>query len=160
MIFAIGLFATIVVRALTSERPIKNTLQEKPTASEAKRPRGDDPPNSPSADFAALINAIAAEGRAYRAEEQSEDRGKTFRDWVTIGLLIATTAGIYWQISELIKVYGPIKEQADAAANQIQRMDKQLGLMQASSTRPMFKSVSVKICPPPPRFRPTPLITR
>jgi hypothetical protein len=100
---------------LTSERPTKNSAQQKPSASEAEWPCRDDKPNRPSPDFAALINTIAQEGRAYRSEEESEDRGKRFRDWITIGILVATTGGIYWQISEMIKVYGPIKAGADAA---------------------------------------------
>jgi hypothetical protein len=138
MIFAIGLFATIVVRAITSERPIKDAAQQEPATSNAERPSGDNEPNRPSSDFAALIDAIAAEGRAYRAEEQSEDRSKKFRDWITIGLLVATTAGIYWQISEMIKVYGPIKDgaeaaktQAGAAAGQVTVMQGQLAEMKA-----------------------------
>jgi len=117
--FGIVLLAVAVVAILasiwiTSERPTKDAAQQE-LASEAERPRGDDEPNRPSADFAALIHAIADEGGANRAEEKREDRGKKFRDWIIVTLLIATIAGIYWQIYEMNKVYGPIKEQADAA---------------------------------------------
>jgi hypothetical protein len=54
-------------------------------------------------ELSALIDAIKDEGRAYRKEEQREDRGKRFREWVTIGLITLT------------KVYEPIREQAEAA---------------------------------------------
>jgi hypothetical protein len=115
IIFAVGVFATIVVRALTSERPLKNAPQQEPGGGEAERPRRDHEPNGPSADFAALIHTIAREGAANRAEGNAEDKGKKFRDWITILLLIATTGGVYWQIHEMIKVYEPIAEQAQAA---------------------------------------------
>jgi hypothetical protein len=69
----------------------------------------------PSADFEALIKAISVEGRANRAEEKREDRGKTRRERATIFLLALTCGAILWQVHEMIKVYGPIKDQADAA---------------------------------------------
>jgi hypothetical protein len=114
MIFAIGLFATIVVRVLTSERPTENTVQQEPTAGEA-RPRGDDEPNSPSADFAALINAIATQGGANREEEKREDNGRKFREWLTIILLMATVYLLNTQVTEMRKVYDPITRQAETS---------------------------------------------
>jgi hypothetical protein len=69
-------------------------------------------PSSP--DVAALIEALKAEGRANRGEEDREDRGKRRREWITIGLLLATFLAICWQVSEMIKVYGPIHDQAVA----------------------------------------------
>lgn len=68
-----------------------------------------------SPDFKALIDAIRREGRAYRKEEQREDRGKKFREWVTIALIALTFAAVCYQVYEMIKVYEPIKEQAEAA---------------------------------------------
>jgi hypothetical protein len=68
-----------------------------------------------SANFAALIGAIRNEGSAERAEEQREDRGKRFREWTTIVLIAATLIAVCWQVHEMIKVYQPIKDQADAA---------------------------------------------
>jgi hypothetical protein len=62
-----------------------------------------------------LIHAIAHEGEANRAEGKAEDRGRKFRELITILLLIATTLGVYWQIHEMIKVYEPIAEQAHSA---------------------------------------------
>lgn len=104
---------------LTSERPIKDAVQQEPATGNAERPRGDNELDSPSADFAALINAIAREGAANRSEEKREDSGKKFRDWITIILLIATTGGIYWQIHEMIKVYGPISDQGRSLRQQV-----------------------------------------
>jgi hypothetical protein len=45
-------------------------------------------------------------------EEVREDRWESFREWVTVALLVATTTGVFWQVHEMIKVYGPIKDQA------------------------------------------------
>lgn len=70
---------------------------------------------SPSSDFAALIHTIEKEGIAYRKEEQREDRGKKLREWVTIGLIALTFGAVCWQVHEMIKVYEPIREQAEAA---------------------------------------------
>jgi hypothetical protein len=78
-------------------------------------PSGLDKPHRPSADFAALIDAITAQGQANRQEEQSEDRAKTFREWLTIPLLIGTVILLRYQVEEMKKVYDPIKGQADAA---------------------------------------------
>lgn len=64
--------------------------------------------------IAALIEALQAEGRANRREEEREDRGKRLREWTMIGMLAATLFAILWQVHEMIKVYGPIKQQADA----------------------------------------------
>lgn len=68
-----------------------------------------------STNFVALIRAITQEGRAGRAEEQREDNAKQKREWLTIALLALTFGAIGWQVSEMIKVYDPIKEQSDTA---------------------------------------------
>ena len=67
-------------------------------------------------DFSALIDAIRAEGRAYRNEEQQEDKGKRFREWITICLLGATLLAIVLQVREMQRAYGPIRDQAKASA--------------------------------------------
>lgn len=82
--------------------------------SKNERESGQYDPHRPSADFAALIHAIKKEGVAYRKEEQREDRGKQFREWVTIGLVAFTFGAICWQVHEMIRVYEPIRRQAQA----------------------------------------------
>lgn len=71
--------------------------------------------SGPSRDMATLIEVIKTEGRAYRGEEQREDRGKKFREWVTIALLAATLIAVFWQVHEMIRVYGPVRDQAEAS---------------------------------------------
>ena len=67
-----------------------------------------------SREFRALIDAIRAEGRAGRQEEQSEDRAKSRRKWITIWLLAFNLAALCWQVREMITMYEPIREQAQA----------------------------------------------
>ncbi len=50
-----------------------------------------------SPDFIALIDTIRAEGSANRKEESREDRGKRFREYLTLVFIIATTAGVFYQ---------------------------------------------------------------
>jgi len=71
-------------------------------------------PKAVSSDFAALIHTMQREGRAYRREEQREDRGKNIREWITIALIALTFVAVCYQVHEMIKVYEPIKEQAEA----------------------------------------------
>jgi hypothetical protein len=68
-----------------------------------------------SPDFKALIHTIRREGRAYRKEEQREDRAKRFREWITIALIALTFIAVCYQVHEMIKVYDPIIDQAIAA---------------------------------------------
>jgi uncharacterized protein YecT (DUF1311 family) len=77
-----------------------------------------------SPDFKALVATIKREGRAYRKEEQREDRGKQFREWITIGLIAITFVAICYQVYEMIKVYEPIKEQAVASTKQAAASEK------------------------------------
>ncbi len=95
--------------------PSQDATEKEIAADKEERPRGNDCPNVPSADFAALINAITIEGRANRAEEQREDRGKKIREWLTILLLATTMVAIFWQVYEMVHVYGPIHDQAIAS---------------------------------------------
>jgi hypothetical protein len=69
----------------------------------------------PVVDFSALLSTIKAEGRANRAEEKREDDASNLREWLTIVLIAFTLITVGWQVNEMVKVYGPIKEQADAA---------------------------------------------
>jgi hypothetical protein len=46
--------------------------------------------------------------------EAREDRWQNFREWATVALLVCTTVGVFWQVHEMIKVYGPIRDQAEA----------------------------------------------
>jgi hypothetical protein len=50
-----------------------------------------------SPDFVALIDTIRREGQANRKEESREDRGKRFREYLTLFFVIATTAGVFYQ---------------------------------------------------------------
>jgi hypothetical protein len=82
--------------AQPTENPAQSTPNKDAAAPEGPR-REENKQDSPSADFAALINAIAAEGKANRAEEKREDRGKAIRDWLTLIFVIATTCGVFYQ---------------------------------------------------------------
>ena len=106
--------AIIIAAVLRSPRHPKKRQQEA-ASNKDRTPTDAHDPDRPSADFAALIDTIIAEGRAYRREEQREDRGKKRRDWVTIVLIGLTFGAVCWQVHEMIKVYDPIKTQADAA---------------------------------------------
>jgi hypothetical protein len=69
----------------------------------------------PSTDVLALIETIKTEGIAFRREEIREDRAKRVREWITIALVGSTLAAVCWQVFEMIKVYGPIRDQAIAS---------------------------------------------
>ena len=103
---------------------------EKPLQQElaGKRPRRERTKKNESgelsADFAALVNTIKNQGRAYRREEQREDRGKKFREWITIGLIFCTLLAVGWQVHEMIKVYEPIRQQAEASTQQAAASEK------------------------------------
>jgi hypothetical protein len=45
---------------------------------------------------------------------EMESLSKNIREWATLLLVCATTAGVFWQVHEMIKVYVPIQEQAEA----------------------------------------------
>src|SRR5690348_3124680 len=79
----------------------------------------------PSADLSALIDVIREEGHAYRKEEQLEDSGKKVREWITIGLIALTLIAVGWQVYEMVKVYEPIKAQAEASQRAAEAATKQ-----------------------------------
>lgn len=103
----------------TTRIPPQNTFNQKPKRCREKRQLQKYKEHRPPSDFAALVDAIKSEGRAYRNEEQREDRGKQFREWITIGFIGLTFVAICYQVHEMIKVYEPIRDQAistDASA--------------------------------------------
>lgn len=107
-----------------SNVPSENSFEQNPTR-ESKEGRCDQPVKGDlSPDFTALIDAIKREAAANRSEEQREDSGKKLREWVTIVLIGCTLVAVSWQVYEMIQVYGPIKDQADAAAKQAVASDK------------------------------------
>jgi len=110
---------------LANLRPSENTLDKKPLSDRHKWYGRNKKPNRPSSDVTVLIDAIKAEGRAYRGEEQREDRGKSWREWITIFLLAITSSFLYWQIQEMIKVYNPIRVQAEASKKLSEQAIKQ-----------------------------------
>jgi hypothetical protein len=86
----------------------------------------EDASQQPSNDFSALIYTIREQGEAYRKEEKNEEREKRIRDWVTICILAftlialtATYCAISEQVSEMKKVYSPIKDATDATKRQL-----------------------------------------
>jgi hypothetical protein len=125
--------------------PPENAAQQEPSSGQ----KSNDGQHGPSADFAALIDAIIAEGRAYRAEEQREDKGKTFREWITVILLLLTMCAIFWQVYEMVHVYGPIRDQAEAsktaayaATKQSENSDKTLVQTQRAWVGPINASIA------------------
>jgi hypothetical protein len=71
-----------------------------------------------------LIDTIRYEGIANRKEENREDNGKIFRDYLTILVLGITLIALwrtYWAISDQVdetrKDYKPIADSSSAAAN-------------------------------------------
>jgi hypothetical protein len=97
------------------QRQSKNASDEEVAPYEQEWKSGGDDQNSFSAGISALIHAIRYEGRANRREERREDSGKAFREKLTIGLIALTLFAVGWQVREMVRVYEPIKEQADAA---------------------------------------------
>jgi hypothetical protein len=99
-----------------------------------------------SPDFAVLIDTIRSEGRANRKEESREDRGKRFRDYLTLVFVIATTAGVFYQAyifsSQLTEMQSSGEQTAKlidnnaalavSATKQAEAADKQANAMNAA----------------------------
>jgi hypothetical protein len=102
--------ATLVMR-----QSMKNSDEQAVTRKPNKKRPIEKKPEGLSADFSALIDAIAEEGQASRDEEKREDDLKQVREWLTIALLVSTVVLLGWQVSEMVKVYEPIQTQAEAA---------------------------------------------
>jgi hypothetical protein len=115
--------------------PTENSLEQKPLP-DAKKGECEEHNKSggESTDFTPLIDAIAAEGRAYRKEEQREDRGKERREWITIALIFVTFVAVCYQVHEMIKVYEPIKAQAEASVKQADAAKTQADLAKDAAT--------------------------
>jgi hypothetical protein len=92
--------------------PFKTSLHQKPKRGRGKKQLRRYGDRLASSAFATLIKS---EGRAYRREEEREDRGRKIREWITIGLIALTFVAICYQVHEMIKVYEPIERQAVAA---------------------------------------------
>lgn len=120
MIFLLSIVvAAVLIVALTHASVLLQYSAKRRCRSGGRKPYESRPTDQKiealSTDFAALISAITKESEASRAEEQREDSAKQMREWLTIGLVAATLAVLGWQVSEMIKVYGPIKDQAIAS---------------------------------------------
>lgn len=86
--------------------------------------------------IARLIDAQTNEHRAYRNEREREDRQKTFREWATIFLLLLTFGAAFasalvfqGQLIEMRKVYGPVKQSADATKDAADAATDQVGIL-------------------------------
>ena len=105
-----------------SEFPPENTDENNERSSDSERGptrRGWD---GPSADITALINAQTRQADADRNERRRTDHGRSCREWATIVLLFFAFAAtvvqaiiFHGQLDEMRKVYGPVKDSADAA---------------------------------------------
>ena len=112
----LGIFIVALTHAaLMARQSFRNAAKKTKAAQPDKSSAIKEKPEGLSADFAELIDTITQEGQATRAEEKREDDMKQTREWLTIALLIATVVLLGWQVSEMVKVYGPIERQADAA---------------------------------------------
>jgi hypothetical protein len=110
----------------SDQPPPENPGEKKVTAQDEERRGGEEKLSRPAIDLAALIDAINTEGSANRRENRREDGAKRFREWITIVLLGITATAVFWQVHEMIKVYGPVKDQADAAIRQSENAERAL----------------------------------
>jgi hypothetical protein len=112
---------------LNPTSPPQHTAQEEKDASkEGGRPTAAINQRGPSTDFTALIDAIRREAQTNREEESREDRGRHFREYLTLIFVVATAIGVFYQASifsgqleEMRKAYGPIESQAATARDAI-----------------------------------------
>jgi Na+-transporting methylmalonyl-CoA/oxaloacetate decarboxylase gamma subunit len=103
----------------TEQSPTDHIHHLEPIAERGKKAtKSTDPERA----VAAVVGAIAREGQATRLEAALQNRGKALREWITVfvlGLAIIllglAMVGLYWQVREMIAVYGPIRDQAEAA---------------------------------------------
>jgi len=125
--------------ATDSTAPIEDGTQEKKETDTNNREGGNDNQRNPSSDFSALIDAISKEAQANRDEERREDRGKRFREYLTLFFVVVTAGGILYQayifsgqLDEMKgasvqtnKLVGANAALAEAAAKQANAADKQ-----------------------------------
>jgi hypothetical protein len=77
-----------------------------------------------ASDFAALIETIKAEGKASRAEKSKECGTAQFPEYVSIGIIAVTMLAIVMQVREMVKVYDPIRDQAETAKNGLRSVQR------------------------------------
>jgi hypothetical protein len=70
-----------------------------------------------------LVKGLTDELRDFREERKNVERARWWREWFTLVLLICTTLGVFWQISEMIRVYDPIAEQSKGMMRQASAME-------------------------------------
>jgi hypothetical protein len=80
-----------------SSSPSHNTAEKQEESGDKNRECSGDNGGGPSANFSALINAIRNEAEANRNEERREDRGKTFREYLTLLLVFVTAGAVIYQ---------------------------------------------------------------
>lgn len=80
----------------TAAQP-KDTTKQEEKPGEENRKTSNDNQCGPSADFSALIDTIRQEAKANRDEESREDRGKRFREYLTLMLVFITAAAVIYQ---------------------------------------------------------------
>jgi hypothetical protein len=85
---------------------LRGSLPDEVSGSTKSQPSGQNIYGPPTADFAALVDAINTQGRANRKEERREDFRRQFIDVTTIMLLALTVVAIFRQVNEMVKVYG------------------------------------------------------
>jgi hypothetical protein len=120
LIVAIAFVVWAIGAGFSSPRhsELADTVQQEPEGEEKAQDVKQEISDTSSAAIAALISTIKAEGLANRAEERKEDRGKQLREQFTIALLAVTLGAVILQVREMIKVYAPIRAQAEAASDQ------------------------------------------
>ena len=109
-----------------SEIPSEKTEENKDHPSENERESGNHDQCGQSSDIRTLIDAQSRQSEADREERRRQDRRKSFREWATIILLFLAFGAtviqaiiFHGQLDEMRKVYGPIKDSADAAKNSV-----------------------------------------
>lgn len=70
----------------------------------------------------AALEALTVESKANRGELKREDHSKSVREWISIGtqvgtliVLAATLVAVLLQVREMVRAYGPLQQQSDAA---------------------------------------------
>jgi hypothetical protein len=111
------LIVAITHAGLVMRQSLKDASEQKIARNPEEKSPVEEKPEGLTADFSALINAIAKESKANRAEERREDDSKQAREWLTIALLVSTVVLLGWQVNEMVNVYGPISKQAEVAAD-------------------------------------------
>ena len=101
--------------------PAKRSVEKQEGPTKTAKPHRDKQADGVADALTALTHTVAEQHQTDRQQEAREDRGKRYREYATIALLVLTTAGLfvqavvfYRQLGEMQKVYAPIAEQAKA----------------------------------------------